>query len=93
MPQNRTRPAAAGDYVLGPMAPSVDRPGFEAIFHRIKAHLADGDTYQVNFTFKMTGAFQGDSWTLFSDLVEAQRGSYSAFIRTAEWSVCSASRT
>lgn len=84
-------PAATGEYSLGPMAPSVDRPGFEAAFQRIKAHLADGDTYQVNFTFKMKGGFQGDSWTLFADLVEAQRGSYSAFIRTAEWSVCSAS--
>ena len=29
-------------------------------FDAIKAHLADGDTYQVNFTFKMEGAFEGD---------------------------------
>ena len=69
----------------------MDRARFEAAFARIKAHLADGDSYQVNFTFKMTGGFDGDEWALFSDLVGAQQGRHSAFIRTGDWAVCSAS--
>ena len=60
-------------------------------FDRIKEHLAAGDTYQVNLTFKIVGQFAGDPRALFADLVSAQRGSHSAFISSAEWSICSAS--
>jgi para-aminobenzoate synthetase/4-amino-4-deoxychorismate lyase len=78
-------------YRLGPLAPSVDRPRFGAAFDQIKRHLRDGDSYQVNFTFKMRGPFDGDPWELFTDLVEAQQGRHAAFIRTGDWSICSAS--
>lgn len=84
-------PRTDTSYSLGPVAPSVDRGGFEAAFARVKAFLADGDSYQVNFTFKMRAPFHGDAWALFADLVGAQEGRHSAFIRTGDWSVCSAS--
>ncbi len=84
-------PVAETEYALGVVIPSVDRAAFEVAFARIKAHLLDGDTYQANFTFKMTAPFRGDPWALFADLVGAQQGQYSAFIRTDDWSVCSAS--
>ena len=50
---------------------------FERAFDAIKGHLAAGDTYQVNFTFKMTGEFDGEPRALFADLIEAQRGRHS----------------
>lgn len=81
----------AGDYRLGPLSPSIDRAAFGRAFDRIKRHLADGDSYQVNFTFKMTGVFEGDPRALFDDLVAAQRGAYSAFLRFGHHSICSAS--
>jgi para-aminobenzoate synthetase / 4-amino-4-deoxychorismate lyase len=85
------RPAAEDDYRLGPMSPSLGLPEFQAAFDRIKAHLAAGDTYQVNFTFKMTGHFDGDALAFFADLVDAQRGAHSAFIRMGDRAICSAS--
>ncbi len=85
------RPPAGGAYELGAMTPSLDREAFRAAVGRIKERLAAGDTYQVNFTFSMAGAFSGDPKGLFADLVAAQRGRYSAFIRTPDAAVCSAS--
>lgn len=85
------RPAAASTYHLDSMRPSLAREAFKAAFDRIKAHLAAGDTYQVNFTFKMRGEFEGDPHALFADLVEAQRGGHSAYIRIGDHAICSAS--
>jgi para-aminobenzoate synthetase/4-amino-4-deoxychorismate lyase len=53
------RPAREGNYRLGPLRPSIERKEFESTFNVIKGHLAAGDTYQVNFTFKMVGNSTG----------------------------------
>lgn len=80
-----------GDYWLGPLQPSLERKEFETAFDIVKRRLAAGDTYQVNFTFKMAGEFGGEPRALFADLVEAQRGRHSAYIRIGDWAICSAS--
>jgi para-aminobenzoate synthetase/4-amino-4-deoxychorismate lyase len=84
-------PVAAGTYQVDRIEPSLDRAGFAAGFERIKEYLAAGDTYQVNFTFKLLGRFAGEARALFADLVSAQRGGCSAFLSNGEWSICSAS--
>ena len=71
--------------------PSIDREGFDAAFARIKEHLAAGDTYQVNYTFRMEADFHGDPEALFADLVASQRGQYSAFLDIGDFAICSAS--
>jgi len=76
---------------LGPMAPTVSRDAFEGAFSRIKEHIAAGDTYQANYTFRLEGGFSGDSRDLFANLVASQRGRYSVFIRTGPVVICSAS--
>jgi len=85
------QPAREGEYRLGPLRPSIDRRDFDRAFDAIKGHLAAGDTYQVNLTFKMKGDFAGEPRALFADLIEAQRGRHSAFIRIGDWAICSAS--
>ena len=84
-------PQSTGAYTLGPLVPSVDRDGFDAAFGRIKEHLAAGDTYQANYTFRMEGTFEGDPEALFADLVASQRGHYSAFLDIGDHAICSAS--
>jgi para-aminobenzoate synthetase / 4-amino-4-deoxychorismate lyase len=85
------RPQRSGDYTLGPFAPSVARGQFDRAFSQIKEHLAAGDSYQVNYTFRMTGAFEGDASSLFADLCTAQQGEYSAMIDLGDHVICSAS--
>ena len=78
-------------YTLGRLTPTVDRFQFERAFDLIKKHIADGDTYQVNYTFRLEGSFAGDPRGLFADLVASQEGRYAAFIRMGQRVICSAS--
>jgi len=84
-------PRSTGSYALGPLVPSVDRREFDAAFTRIKEHLAAGDSYQVNYTFRLAGPFEGDVESLFADLVALQRGEYGVFLDMGDMVVCSAS--
>jgi para-aminobenzoate synthetase/4-amino-4-deoxychorismate lyase len=78
-------------YELGAMTPTVDRPRFNEAFERIKRHIADGETYQANYTFRIEGSFTGDVRQLFADLAGSQRGRYAAFIRLGDLVICSGS--
>ncbi len=84
-------PEGSGTYSLGALTPTVDREAFAEAFHRIKAHLQAGDTYQVNYTFQLRGSFEGDAFALFADLCRSQRGGYGAYIDLGDTVVCSAS--
>lgn len=58
----------------------------EAAFNRVKAHIAAGDSYQVNLTFKADFRLEGDPVALYRDLVRKQPVSYGALINTGtQW--------
>ena len=80
-----------GSYQLGEWTPSVSRGEYAAAIAAIKEHIAAGDTYQVNYTFRLNADFEGDSFAFFCDLAAAQQGRYGAFIETDDFSICSAS--
>jgi para-aminobenzoate synthetase/4-amino-4-deoxychorismate lyase len=71
--------------------PSVQQDAYEKAIERIKHYIEAGDTYQVNFTFRLRSFFTGDPWPFFVELARAQDASYSAFVNTEGWIVCSAS--
>jgi len=70
---------------------SVERGEFHKELARIKALIRSGETYQVNYTYRLTARYTGDPWSLFLRLVVAQDAPYGAFVDTGEWVVCSAS--
>jgi para-aminobenzoate synthetase/4-amino-4-deoxychorismate lyase len=70
---------------------SVKQHDYERAIERIKAYIEAGDTYQINYTFRLRAPFDGDPWPLFLRLLEAQGTPYGAFLNTADWAVCSAS--
>lgn len=78
-------------YRLGEWEPSVTRGEYSAAIANIKEHIAAGDTYQVNYTFRLNADFEGDPFALFCDLTAAQQGRYGAFIETDDFAICSAS--
>lgn len=78
-------------YQLGEWTPSVSRADYARAIAQIKEHIAAGDTYQVNYTFRLNASFEGDPFAFFRDLSAAQQGKYSAFIETGEFAICSAS--
>jgi para-aminobenzoate synthetase / 4-amino-4-deoxychorismate lyase len=78
-------------YQLGEWTPSVSRGEYAEAIAQIKEHIAAGDTYQVNYTFRLNATFDGDPFAFFCDLAAAQQGKYSAFIETEDFVICSAS--
>lgn len=70
---------------------SISPAAYTAAIDRIKDHIARGETYQVNFTYRLTSTFAGDPLALFFDLARAQNAPYAAFIHTGLFSICSAS--
>ena len=58
---------------------------------KIKAQIAQGATYQVNYTYPLEGRFKGDAYALFTTLMEAQDAPYAAYIQTEAWSIISVS--
>ena len=84
-------PEPSAPFEVGELRPSMEWPAFQSAFERIRERLANGDTYQVNFTLHLHGAFHGDAHSFFAELSRAQQGRYSALLRLGPLTICSAS--
>lgn len=78
-------------YALGDAVSSVSQSDYERAIHRIKEYIGAGDTYQVNYTLRLTLPFSGDPWHLFLAMVRAQSPGYAAWVDTGRVALCSAS--
>jgi len=72
-------------------APRVSRVEYDDAVSRIKELIAAGDTYQVNYSFPLTASFNGDAYSWFRTLGEAQGTQYSAYIDLGRYHVLSLS--
>ena len=79
------------DLATIPWKPSVSENEYRLSLGKIKEYIGAGDTYQVNYTFRLQAPFSGDPWSLFVRMVHAQGYGYGAFVNTEGWTVCSAS--
>ncbi len=64
---------------------------YEKAFNKIKFYIEQGDTYQINFTYRLLEEYFIDPWEIFKHLVAQQGNHYSAFVNLKDYSVCSAS--
>ncbi len=64
--------------------PAMTEEEYREAIAAIKAYIAAGDTYQVNFTFKLRFPFHGSAAARYHRLRRAQRVSYSAFLSLPE---------
>ena len=78
-------------YKTGTWRPSVRFNTYKKNIRRIKNFIRRGETYQVNYTFRLATAFRGNEWPFFVDLVSGAQADYSAFIDTGRFVICSAS--
>jgi para-aminobenzoate synthetase/4-amino-4-deoxychorismate lyase len=74
-----------------PWQPSVTADEYAAVVGRLRESIAAGETYQVNYTIRLTQPAAGDPWNLFLDLVAAQQPPHAAYIETPDFAICSAS--
>ena len=69
----------------------IDRDAYGYAFDKIKSKIENGDTYQVNFTYRLRTKFDGDPFALFQALLEDQVAPYAAYLEYDEWALCSVS--
>ncbi len=79
-----------GGYRVDRWRASISRARHRRGVAAIRRLIARGDTYQVNFTHRLTAPFEGDPAALFADLARAQRGSYGAYLDAGRFAICSA---
>jgi para-aminobenzoate synthetase / 4-amino-4-deoxychorismate lyase len=82
---------SGGTYSTGPWEPSLDEAGYADAIRRIKGRIEAGDTYQINFTFRLDASFSGDALALLRDLDGAQDGPWGAYVDDGRHAICSAS--
>ncbi len=70
--------------------PSVTADEYAAVIARLRERIAAGETYQVNYTFRLRQP-ASHPWALFANIVEAQRPAYAAYVETERFAICSAS--
>ncbi|MCX6905835.1 MAG: chorismate-binding protein [Verrucomicrobia bacterium] len=87
LPQADTDPAPVWPQWL----PSINANGYGEAIQTIKEHIRHGDTYQVNFTFRLRATIHEDPWLLFCRLTHAHIPAHGAFVAADDWSVCSLS--
>jgi para-aminobenzoate synthetase/4-amino-4-deoxychorismate lyase len=80
-----------GRFHLDEWAPSVSWQQYHRAIEKIKHHIREGDTYQVNYTFRLHSRFDGDPLQLFCHLYQAQRSCYSAYVDLGKYRICSVS--
>lgn len=71
--------------------PALSREEYNAAIARIRAYIAAGDTYQVNYTLPLRSTFHGDARSWFDQLCRAQRADYCAYLKTDSFDVLSLS--
>ena len=75
--EGRAMPAAAG---VMDLRSDITRADFEAAIVRIQTKIRDGETYQVNFTYRMHGAAWGSPLALYRRLRARQQVGFGALL-------------
>lgn len=88
---NLPDPAADDHFSFDEWEPSISREEYCRSIEKVKHHIREGDTYQVNYTFRLRSKFQGDPLRLFARLYRAQQSHYAAFIDSGRYIICSVS--
>ena len=83
--------AGLGSYELDEWRPSVSRAEYEATIERIRAYIAVGDTYQVNYTLRLHSRFRGDPLALYRDMGQGQESALCAYFDLGRHVLISAS--
>ncbi|MDQ3005221.1 MAG: aminodeoxychorismate synthase component I [Chloroflexota bacterium] len=70
--------------------PTIDRDTYKSSIDQIREHIAEGRTYQVNFTMRLQTDYTGSEWDFFLHLAQGQNN-HAAYIDLGRYVICSAS--
>ncbi|NQT95147.1 MAG: aminodeoxychorismate synthase component I [Candidatus Omnitrophica bacterium] len=69
------------DYSLRNISLNTDEGKYRSTIERIKSCIEEGNTYQVNYTFKLDFSFEGSVFDLYLELRKRQSVAYSCLMR------------
>jgi para-aminobenzoate synthetase/4-amino-4-deoxychorismate lyase len=70
--------------------PKIDRDTYNTAIDQIREHIAEGRTYQVNYTMRLQTDYTGGEWDFFLHLAQSQNN-HAAYIDLGRYVICSAS--
>ncbi|MCO6524178.1 MAG: aminodeoxychorismate synthase component I [Candidatus Schmidhempelia sp.] len=70
---------------------NVNHQQYQQAIETIKSQIAEGNTYQTNYTIRLNGHFDQDPYALYLHLLQAQRADYSAYLDLGDKVILSAS--
>ncbi|MCS7279139.1 MAG: aminodeoxychorismate synthase component I [Thermodesulfobacteriaceae bacterium] len=73
------------------LSPNLKKEDYLEAIEKIKKYISQGDTYQVNYTFKIKFTYRGNLEKLFDELLFRQRCEYAFFIQEKDWAILSLS--
>jgi para-aminobenzoate synthetase / 4-amino-4-deoxychorismate lyase len=82
---------SASPLAVDAWTPSVAPKQYRAAIHRIRDYIRDGDTYQVNYTYRLQAPFGADPGPFFLSLAGVEPPPFAAFVMTEDFAVASAS--
>ena len=82
---------ARGEFGVSGWASSVCRAEYERNVEAVREAIARGDTYQVNYTFRLRARFEGDDFAFYERLRAAQATRFGAYLNAGRFRVLSAS--
>ena len=89
-PRIVTLPGHEGPKLILDWHPTTDRETYNAAIAKIKDCIAEGKTYQVNYTMRLHTDFSGSAWNFFLHLIQNQNN-HAAYIDTGRYVIGSAS--
>ena len=87
----KTEPHEETPFQFSPWRPTLSLPSYTRAVNKIQNKIAQGETYQVNFTFPLRARWSGNSWAWYRRLAEAQGAPYSAYVDLGPWKFLSLS--
>ncbi len=81
----------ASDFSVGPWKSNIGFKVYKRNIARIKRCIARGETYQVNYTYRLRALFSGNEWSYFTNLASAAGAPHAAYINTGRFAICSLS--
>ena len=76
-------------FSVGPLRADLSPAAYTAAIARIRAYIAAGDTYQVNFTHRFTAPFTGSAAGLYSRLRALSPAPHSAYLDFGDFQIVS----
>lgn len=86
-----TTPAASGDCLVSPPELTIADEDYLSAVHSIRAAIARGETYQVNFTTRQRFRINGDAFTLYHRMCRNQQAPFCAWLDIGSHRILSAS--